>query len=820
MQSSNSAGNAPTVDYVSILRGIWRRYKLFVVVIFCVIALPLLVTVHYTVSPLYFAQATISVEPSALSEIPFLREPPRADAIASHLVLLKSRSVSEAVIEALPRDTVAELLTKPQHFGYYWLLLQNQIRFWLGKAPTVLSPQEQAIAELRQGRMEFITSREARNVVVIAATATHPRVAMDLVNTHIQVLLNRARRVDNEEAKKTREFLEVQYQQVKDNLTRSEAAIAKLQQQKGRIRPGGQTELQLVRLAQLESALADAQANRQILSTRIDGVRRALDQTRPQADKAPTDNSGRGVAKDKDSDAAAALQTGEYLARSAAFKAAQEQLTRLEAKLTSLRERYTESHPQVQITLDEITRQQARVMQLARELPAEPRPTRTTGGLPALPATPSDRVELQGQLAALDRESDALAVKEEALKIQVARLRGNLQNFGQEEMEFGNLSRSVESNRNLLAVLSERLMAARIREQGDSSVIRIVDPASFPEQTNNSKIQKLFLLIIVFAGSIAFGTAFAVEFWRQPIETEAEVARSTGLPVLGSVGRMERAPASASHREGRPIFLTGYPAGTSVTPNRPVHVDLYRAIRANIETERLKSPFRSLLVTSPAPHEGKSTTILNLAHVFQEFGRRVVVLEADLRRPALSSALALTNKPGLVDFLTGSATFEQVCRRLPTGVAIIPGQIAHGDSASLLASPRFKELLHEVSSRFDLILVDSAPILAVPDNLLLANVIDRVILVAMATTTSTRDLRKAQAAVERAGGRILGVVLNQANPRDVPYYHPRYRKYYTASDGTRSDGLSRRPVTSPRVDARQVGAAPAEKAAARPKGLT
>jgi len=222
-------------------------------------------------------------------------------------------------------------------------------------------------------------------------------------------------------------------------------------------------------------------------------------------------------------------------------------------------------------------------------------------------------------------------------------------------------------------------------------------------------------------------------------------------------------------------------------------VDLYRAIRANIETQRIKSPFRSILVTSAGPHEGKSTTILNLAHVFQEFGRRVLVVDADLRRPALCAPLGLTNKPGLVDFLRGMATFDDVCRRLPSGIAVVPGQVAHGDSAALLASPRLKELLEIAGSQFDLILLDSAPLLAVPDNLLVTQLIDRVILVVKAKATSIRELRKAQVVAERADGRILGVVLNQADRRDVAYYHPRYRKYYHASsNGKGPRGKSQR----------------------------
>ena len=816
MQSSISANQQPPLNYVAILRGVWRRHKLLVSATFLAIAIPALVLVSYTTSPLYESQAVISVEPSALSQIPFLREPPRIDAIASHLILLKSRSLSEAVIEALPKDTLAELLSKPQHLGYYWLLFTNRIKRWIGQSPTVLSPHEQALAELREARMEFRPAREAQNVFVISATATNPRVATDLVNTHIQVLLTRSRRVDNEEAKKSREFLELQYQQVKDSVARGEESIAKLQQQKGRLRAGGQTELELVRLAQLEGNLADTQASRQILGNRIEGIRRALDQARNQDAKNSPERPGKGNQKDDGVEARAA----EYEARAAAFRSAQEQLARLETKLASLRERYTEAHPQVQNTHDEINRQQARVMQMARELPADVRSPRTAGASPIPPATPSDRVELHNQLASLQREAEALSVREEALKLQVARIRGSVQNLSQDEVEFGNLRRSIESNRNLMAVLSERLMAARIREQGDSSVIRIVDPASIPLQTNASKTRKLLLVAIALSGGIAFGLAFGIELWRQPVETEADVERNTGLAVLGSVARLDPTAVSKGNRDAKPILLPGYPTGVTGGQYRPIHVEPYRAIRANIETERLKSTFRSILVTSPAPHEGKSTTVLNLAHVFQEFGRKVLLVEADLRRPSLASPLALTNKPGVVDYLQGAATLEQVCRRLPSGVTVIPGQVARGDSASLLASPRFKELLHVAGTQFDLILVDSAPILAVPDNLLAANIVDRVILVAKATSTSVRDLRKAQAVATRSGARILGVILNQANPIDIPYYHPRYRKYYTATDGGHSGGRPHRPTVSPHAEGRKLDPAAVQREVTRQKDLT
>ena len=762
-----------SLDYIAILRGIARRHKRLVAGIFVAIAAPLLALVYFSSRPLYVSTATIAIESSRLEQLPFFREQPMRDSIATHTVLLKSRSLAEGVIEALPKESFEELLTNTQHTDYA-LALTNKVKGWLGKPRTVLSPQQRALAEVQNARMEFVQSRDSISVFTIKATASSPRVAMDLANTHIQVLLSRTRSANQEETRKAREFLEQQAQQIKENLAQAEQTVTRFEQQKGRIRLGTQTELDLIKLSQIENALAEAQASREVMAARIKGLRQSLGEGRTREVRATTENQSRGR-----DEAPAPPPTADTQARFNAFRVAQENLARLEAKLAAMRERYTEAHPLVRATQEEVTKEQARVAQLAHELPAAS-PSIDARRPAATPETPSDRIEAQRQLAALETEEASLQTKVETLKIQVERLRNSLRNLSQEEVEFSNLRRTVEANRNLLTVLSDKLMGARMREQGETGVVRIIDPASFPLQPTQSKTQQLVLIALAVAGGVAFGAAFGIEFWRQPIETDSDVRKVTSLPVLGYVSVIGESTSPL------PLHLptSNVPAG--------IHMELYRAIRATVETERLKTPFRSILVTSPGPNEGKSTTVLNLAHVFQEFGRRVLIVEADLRRPVLHRTLSLANKPGLVDFLTGTATFEEVCRSLPSGVTVIPGQVAREDAGSMLASSRAKELLDMASARFDLVLVDSPPLLAVPDNLLLVGGLDRVILVVKANGTSKRDLRKAQAALQQANAQVLGVVLNQANPVDIQYYHPRYRKYYKPSDGTTAPEIPKR----------------------------
>ncbi|RPI07738.1 MAG: hypothetical protein EHM71_09885, partial [Zetaproteobacteria bacterium] len=321
MASSRPTHPAAGPDYVAILRGIWRRHKKLVVLTFAALAGPMMLVLYLTRQPVYISKATVSIEPSAvaLAQISFAREALPKSVLASHMVLLKSRSLAESVMDAVPRETIDDLLTAAQYTDY-WLLATNTVYGWLGKPPVVLSPRERAITEVRMARMEFSGSREADNVYTITATASRPRVALDLVNTYIQVLLNRTRTVEREDTKRTREFLELQYQQTKEALAAEERLLAQFQQRTGRTRSGPRAEFDAVRLAQLEGVLNATQAAREVLSSRIETSRRHIEQARALEARPKDENDPTGEAR---------KISARNQARIRAFTAAQEQLTRL-----------------------------------------------------------------------------------------------------------------------------------------------------------------------------------------------------------------------------------------------------------------------------------------------------------------------------------------------------------------------------------------------------------------------------------------------------------------------------------------------------------
>lgn len=753
------------LDYLKLLKGIWRRRKLILLGVFSLLVAPLLIVAYYTTPPYYVSTATLAVETTPMELIPQVRELSSRQtnirsAVSTLIVHLKSRSLSAAVADALPLHSLEELNTNPQYTDYL-LKLSNMVKGWFGTPPAILTPRQRAIAEMQEARMDFRPSQDPDGVLYLQATASTPRTATDLVSTYIQVLTDRTRGADAEDAQKVRAFLEAQAEQVKQSLAKAEQNIAQFQEKKGRLKFGAQNEFDLARLSQLESALAEAQAGREVVSVRIAKLRKSLGY-------AQTEEKKRLMEKQAGEESRTSPGLSKTFPRVISYAQAQERLARLRAKLDDLRERYTEAHPLVEKTEEEVTQYQALVAQLARNLPPSGR-ERESG-------TALSVEEAEKQLVALVSEETALQAKADTLSIQLDRLRNSLRTLGGDEVRFRDLHRSVEMDRNLMAILSDKLMGARIRERGDLGVFRIIDSPSFPIEPSRSTTYKRMLVFMALSAGVAFGIALGLEFWTLPIERASDVQRATGLPVLGSVGIIESQGTARNRSHTSRRTLPVHLQGSSWTAL--VNLELYRAIRASVESERVRKAFHSMMICSAWPAEGKSSSVINIAHAFQALGRRVLIIDSDLRRPSLHLALSVGNKPGIVDFLLNNAPLESVCRLLPSGVTMISGQVTKQDPGALLTSPRLHELLRFGRDSFDLVIFDSAPLLAVADNLLLPGQVDKVVIVVKSATTSSRDLQKVHSILERQNASILGVILNQVEKGAIDYYHPRYRKYY------------------------------------------
>jgi capsular exopolysaccharide synthesis family protein len=342
-------------------------------------------------------------------------------------------------------------------------------------------------------------------------------------------------------------------------------------------------------------------------------------------------------------------------------------------------------------------------------------------------------------------------------------------------------------------MLSDKLTAARIREQGEMKVVKVIDPPSFPLSVTSERRMKFFLMALALALVAGAGLPVAFEWVHRLVENESDVEASTGLPVLALVPRTRSAPPliTASRHNGNGNG-NGHAAGNGnghaphrVTRDQFIFTESFRPLRVSAQLAARVSEMRTLLIASPLPGEGKSTVVVNLGLAFAEAGVRVVLADADVARPTLHRLLNVKpSAAGVVDALRSDRRIGDCLVPVADKIWIAPrGGAPQHDSRALLATHRLREFVAEIATTADIVVFDSSPVLLVPDGLFLAAAVDGVILVASAGRTSCRDLARAKAALETAGARVLGVVINEASQ---PSMKPEYARYYSAYMGSQA----------------------------------
>ncbi|HTI29120.1 MAG TPA: polysaccharide biosynthesis tyrosine autokinase [Methylomirabilota bacterium] len=724
-----------------IARGMVRRRKrlaLFTALGALVVLLPL----AYVISkepPRYRTSATLLLE-ARPDRVPVFQELSPIRPLPVQLAILSSRSLAETVVENLSNTAVQELLETSYQLDPVQTLANAYMR-WRGIEPPAPNPSRAALAELQRARVTFQPWPDKSGIVTLSAEASRPQVSVEIVNTYIEALMARTRTFNIDDARVSREFLEQQLADVKRTMNTSEQSLQAFVASRGGIRLPDQSRAAADRLATTEATLAEIATSQKMLQTRLDALREKVD----------------GQKRLDPKSAAAALRMP-----SPEIERMRAQLTQLESSLLDLRTKYTEEHPRIRVVkarIDEIMH--ALGGALKDSVPANPA---------AAAVPPAERVNFSEQLIALEATYHSTAAREEALRKQAEALRQSLKGLSGGEAEYARLTRDVESQRSLHALLSDKLAAARIREQAEMKVVKVIDPASPPIPVANPKRLMVLAASLGMSLFLGAGVPAAVEWFHRKIENEDDVQAATGLPVLALIPRV---------RAGQAIFA-GTVAETGVGPSEQLmFTEAFRSLRVGIELGTRGEPLRSLLVTSAFADEGKSTVVVNLGFALNEAGRRIVIADTDFLRPTLHRVMKVRSSKGLVETLESETPLEPSLAPVSEGLWLAQrGESFQPSSRGMLGGPRLRDLISEMKTRADFVICDSSPVLLVPDNLLLAGAVDGVILVAKASSTGFRDLARAKTLLEGAGARILGVVLNQVPAQSLKNYYRRYYESY------------------------------------------
>lgn len=389
------------------------------------------------------------------------------------------------------------------------------------------------------------------------------------------------------------------------------------------------------------------------------------------------------------------------------------------------------------------------------------------------------------------RESLGLKLQQAEAKLQVA----DNQSTGQEKDFIENNLKYVtyQQARNdyyLQKDILKELTVESLKQKIEQTMPRLplvvwqeAHPPDFPASPN-----KPLNLILGAVLGLIFGLAlaFILEFMDTSVKSIEDVERYLGVPVLAVIPK----DVGMLHKE------------SGLSPD----AEAYRILRTNIEFNRKSADANSITIVSGGAGEGKSTTLLNLAFVCAQGGYNTLMIDADLRRPTLHNRFDINNSVGLTNYLTTDLALEDVILQTPVdNLYFMPSGILPADAAGILNSRRMSELIGDVKNRFDLILLDSPPILGVSDASVLVSEADLTIVVIQHRKLPRNMLLRVKQAVENVGGTLLGVVLNNVDIRsDSQYqYYTSYYTYYAPSGRGEARSSAPSPMAT-KVNAREV----------------
>ncbi|MGC9396456.1 MAG: polysaccharide biosynthesis tyrosine autokinase [Anaerolineae bacterium] len=346
----------------------------------------------------------------------------------------------------------------------------------------------------------------------------------------------------------------------------------------------------------------------------------------------------------------------------------------------------------------------------------------------------------------------------------------------QAKLEAANSARAIQQYQANIAALEQRLSTYEstyasllMSVQGGTNYISIVEPATLPSWPISPNVPQTVLLAAAIGLGLAVGGAVLIEFLDDTLKSPDEAARITQLPVLGTIARIE----GESYAEK--LIVHQQPLSAAA--------EAYRALRTNIRFSFVDRPMRTLMVTSPGPSEGKSLTVANLAVAMAQSGLRVIMVDTDLRRPALHKFFSVSNTEGLSSIILTLEPEPELYLQ-DTGVdnlRLLPCGPLPPNPAEILGSERMGTVIDILLDKADLLIFDSAPILVVTDAAVLATRMKEggVLLVTDVGRTRRGLARRAVEELKRVHANLLGVVVNRITTHAGSEYYYQYYQDYT-----------------------------------------
>ena len=733
----------PGEDRVHSLRKYWVTVKRHLWLILLSTLAALLFAFFYSVTrvPLYTAEATVLIERKAAQNLKV--QDPRSDSLANdsnkefyktQYEILQSSALAERVIrqEALQNHT----LFRDREDGAIEGFVNSAMGWAKGYLPA--SPATSGPAVVTSPTMGltgvYLAKLEVRPVagtslVKVIFTTPDPALSARLANAHVDSYLRYGVDLRIQTNQDAPEFLKQRLTQLKERVEQSENALTSYRKD---ISVDEKENVIIDRWLELNKNLNKAEAERIGLEAQIRSIR------------------GRGF------DEIPAVR------ENAVISGLKDERAKLEAEFASLSKEFKPGYP----PLDSL---KSRIDENRRRLQSE----------------------TQSEVRKIEAAYNAAKNDEAALRGTLERQKLSTFNLKESAVKYAMLARDVETNKHLYDGVLQRLKDIGVAAEARNSNIYLMgraEPPLDPSYPDSRGMLMRGLLLGLLAG---VGLAFLLDRLDNTIKSSEEAERFLRLPTLGvvpdfalmkgpRVGYMSRLINSAKGElPGRPSQDEDRSSVLDHHPQSPF-AEAYRSLRSSLLLSQAGGPPHIMLMTSATRGEGKTTTLVNTAILFAQLGIPVLVIDADLRRPRCHMLLKMKNSAGLADLLTGHIDIDGAIRSAPVeNLFLISGGAVPPNPAELLGSKRMHELLKQLRTRFEFILIDSSPVMAVSDAVFLPTMVDGTLLVVNRRTPKPL-VRKTRDRLNMPHTKLLGVLLNRVDVRAGEYggYYSHDYEYY------------------------------------------
>jgi len=693
----------------------------------------------FKVAPIYKATSTMMIEEesskilSIEGELGYRQQVADLRFYNTQLKLLKSYSLIERVVEKL------DLLHHPRYAK-----ISSQKNGAL--ADPLLNVTESVL-----GQINVSPIRETK-LVEVSYTSSDPSLAADVVNTLSEEFIEFYIEKRSETTQQASKFLGEQIADLRNDLAVKEAELQKYGEEKGLFFLSDQESTAVNTFADLNAALTDARIDRikaessyrELMDLKVDALPQFIENMVIQNLKTEYTNI-----------------KNDFEEKRKIYKPDYPEMVQLKARLDSM------------------------------------------------------RTELEGEISraveAARTQYRSAVNKENSTQRELDRQRNSVSKMNSDAILYNSIKIEVENMRKLLNSLVERqketLVSARL-DGVKTSTLTIIDRAKLPRHPISPK-KKLNLILAFLVGLFGgVGLCFVLDYLDNTVKGLDDLEKLVDLPSLGMVPFLSQEALKKGGRHGyyrsrysgqddeelseedlakiKDIELINY-----IMPRFSISED-YRTVRTSIMLSYADTPPKTIAFTSSLPQEGKTTTVVNMAVAFAQLEKNVLIVDADLRRPRLHRIFNLKNANGISSYLTGRAEIADVIHKTTVDrISLIPSGPIPPNPSELLNSRKMKTMLQGLEKGFDIILIDTPPILAVIDPVIVASIADAVVLIVQSGKTKDKPLISAVEALRKSKARIIGAVFNSVQMQKAGQYYEGYYKaqyQYGGEEETRGEG--------------------------------